>query len=213
MLADTLYLSGTKYQRATVAEPPRPPLWRVLHDVETTLGDWRTGYPEVFRINPFHSVLLTSPVQWLWRNMNPNMTAEKFCTLFGNTLAFTNGTGFPGRANHILGTDLDENDPRFDQARICGGAVVAEKYRMNGKVYIESIDVRNPLSSAEYVMARPWLRFDALRSGSIIRRFPQADGERIYVPLLTAVDNVWLPESALQRWTAADLPDPYRVYL
>lgn len=188
-------------------------LRRVLHDVEMVLGNWREPMPEVFRLEPDHHVILTEPLQWLWRRMNPTMSDKRFCSLFNNDLAFTNRTGFPGRHNYILNEDVEEKDPAFDQARICGGAVVSERYEEGGKVYIESIDVRKPLPTVEYIMARPWLYFDAVLSGNTIRRFPQADGERVYVPLLTAVDNVWLPAVSLQKWTAAEMPDPYRIYL
>ena len=147
------------------------------------------------------------------------MTSVKFCKLFGNKLAFTNGSGFPGHANYILGEELDQPDPRFDQARICGGAVVAEKKHDDQYVWIETIDVRKPIPSAEYVMARPWLYYHATLAGDIIRMFPQGEGKPVYVPLLSAlsaqagVDGVKLPRWKLQKWTKPELPDPYTVYI
>jgi hypothetical protein len=194
-----------------VIEPPVPTLWRVLHDVETAAGNWRPGKPEVHRLMPDHHVVLTEEIQWLWRSMNPHMTDVKFCKMFGNKLAFTNGSGFPGHANYILGEELEKPDPRFDQARTCGGALKIGQM-VGDYLYLETIDTRRPIPSAEYVLARRWLFFDAVLSGDVIRMFPQGDGLPVFVPLLTATDGVKLPMWKLQKWTGPGLPSPYQIY-
>jgi hypothetical protein len=204
--------SGLRFApEQTVIEPPGPQLYRVKHDVETAKGNWRDGLPEVHRLVPDHHVVLDGELQFLWRLMNPGMTDAKFCKMLGNKLAFTNGSGFPGSYNAILGEDLTQPFPRFDQARICGGAVVHGR-EVGDYLYIETIDVRLPIPSAEYVMARPWLRFDAVLAGDVIRPFPQGEGKPVYVPLLSAVDGVKLPLWKLQKWEGATLPNPYKIY-
>ena len=123
-----------------VVKPPAvPQLWVVKHDVTLPDGNWRSGLPEVHRLLPFHHVVLTEKLQWLWRDINPDMTTEKVCKLFGNGLAFCNGSGFPGHANHLLGEELDKDNPRFDQARICGGGGGAEKKDDDQELWIEKI--------------------------------------------------------------------------
>lgn len=186
-------------------------LWRVRHDVETVAGNWRAGLPEIFRLYPLHDVPLSESAQRLWRNMNPLMTDKKWSAVLGNGIAFTNRSGFPGHHNYILNEDITKPDPYFDQARICGGATVIEKYRDGDRIYIESIDVRKPLPTVEQVFEKH-LFFDATLAGSWIGRFPQGDGERVYVPLLTAMDGVYLLEESLQLWTGADYPNPYTIY-
>lgn len=176
--------------------------YRVKHDPII----WRAGLPEVFRLDPDIHVPLTRERQWLWRNMNPHITDLQWTALLGNTLAFTNGTGFPGKRNWILGQDLDKQDPAFDQTRVCGGAVLCGR-EYGSKLFIESIDVNKPLPTAEYVLRRRWLYYEAINidgynrdevAYGIIRPFKGNWGKRVYIPLLT-VQEMSYPLNLLEK--------------
>lgn len=207
-LPDSLIMpDGTRYKQAET-----PTYWRVNHD-KTPL--WRVSLPEVNRLLPFHHVVLTEPIQWLWRKMNAPLTIEQMTALMGNFLAFTNGTGVPGRANYLTGTELDQPDPRFDQARVCGGAILKERYVTDGKLYFEAIDTREPLPTWDYVMNHPHLYFEAVNIAEsagkpVIRPLKGGWGKPVYVPLLVSQDAYYpvelmtkLPEGL------AVLPSPY----
>ncbi len=165
--------------------------YRVNHD--TTM--WRAGLPEVFRLEPDIHVILTEPVQRLWRALNPHLTDEQWTLCLGNTLEFTNGTGFPGRHNYITGADADKEDPKFDQTRICGGATICGAVS-EGNLIIQAIDVRFPLPPVEYVRKRRWLWYEAVnidvQKGTdgvfrpVIRPLKGAWGKKVYVPLLSS---------------------------
>ena len=133
--------------------------YRVNHD-PTPL--WRVSLPEVFRIQPFHHVVLNEAAQWLWRKLNSQLTNEQWTLCLGNTLAFTNNTGFPGHRNYVTGAEPNSKDPRLDQARFCGGAILKERYVKEGKLYFEAIDVRKPLPTVDYVQEHPHLYFEAV---------------------------------------------------
>ncbi len=173
---------------------------------------WRPNLPEVFRLDPDAHVVLTEPMQRLWRAMNPQLTNDQWRRCLGNDLAFTNnGTGFPGHADYINGVELDKSDPRFDQMRVCGGAFLAGS-PFGRALLIDAIDVRKPLPTAHYVMARPWLYFEAVnadwsveKQGIVIRRFKGEWNQPVYVPVLISVDATF----PLELLTEVLLPSPY----
>jgi hypothetical protein len=205
---------GTRY--GLQSAPPAVQWWRVLHDVELA-GLWRpvSNAPEVFRLEPIHHVLLTEPIQWLWRRMNPLLTDKQWTALLGNGLAFTNGTGFPGHANYILREELNEKDPRFDQARICGGALV--RGRVEGLwLWIENvIDVRKPLPTVQQVYdERRYFVATTARDDGTIGMF-KGRGLDVFVPLLVAQDVRFPLMEQFRGLVACDmskpLPSPYEV--
>ena len=103
-------------------------------------------------------------------------------------------------------TDL----PRFDQPRICGGAVVTGRVE-GAQLWIDTLDATKPPPAVTDV--KPWQKFCAVTvKDGRIGRFPQGDGRDVWVPLI-ARQPVYLPLSSLQRWDGADLPDPYTLYL
>lgn len=176
-------IHGLDTMEYTIQEPSRQ-FWRVNHDNPL----WRYNVPEVFRIFPFHHVVLDKDVQMLWWGLNPTLSPNKMSALFSNDLAFCNWTGFPGHANYILEEDLEKKPPKFDQARLCGGAILSGREDGN-KLWIDAINVNQPLPSVDYVLAHPWLYFDAVTIrktagvGPTIGRF--MDGSvTIKVPIL-----------------------------
>lgn len=126
--------------------------------VRKTVIDNNQPLPEVYRAMPSHETTINCDWLWLWRKLNPELSDEKFCTLLGNTYAFTNRTGFPGRKNCILRIDMSANDPAFHAPLICGGALLKGREE-SGYLLIEGMLTRNPVPTAEWVLERPWLWF------------------------------------------------------
>jgi len=197
--------------------------WRVRHDDPPL---WRKNLPEVNRILPFHAVPLNEGAQWLWRNLNPQLTNEQWRRCLGNTLALTNGTGFPGHADYVNWLDLDMPDPRFDLARVFGGYVLREKWVAGNNMYFEAIDVRKPLPSVQDVLDNH-LYGEAVNiddhvtpTGTvpIVRPFKSNWELPVYVPLLVAVDEPYyhiVPErneehAGLEKLPAGEFPSPFR---
>src|SRR5689334_22728219 len=90
-------------------------MWRVPHDIERiniNEDNFRFGgpgyragkvrrdvirlgkrLPEVYRGWPDHTTPIGEAHQWQWRRINPDLSDEKFCTLLGDELAWTNNSG------------------------------------------------------------------------------------------------------------------------
>jgi hypothetical protein len=190
----------------------RPPIFRVLHDIE--LGPlWRQNVPEVFPLNG-NRTPFGRDWQLLSYAMNPKMTGQKWRSLYAYNRAFTNGTGFNGpepKADHVNGFDLDAPEPAWDKARFCGGAGVSGTV-LGPDLIVEILDGNAAPPTLEWLMARPWLYFHAVNvTADAITKFPQNDGRPVLVPLVGSGVAKY-PLSKLQRWTAPELPDPYRIY-
>lgn len=80
------------------------------------------GMPEVYRIYPDHVSLLPCHWVWFWRNLNYDLSDEKWSTLMGSTLAWMNKTGSPPRKNCVLNSNMSEKDPAFHAPILNGGA-------------------------------------------------------------------------------------------
>ena len=200
--------------------PAKPQLWRVLHDVETPAGNWRPKLPEVHSLFLNHFTPFTEGWQKLSYAMNPHLTKEKWTALYAYQRAFTNNNGFGNdsdpRANYIKGENLRYGDPKVE-ALVCGGAVLAG-VAAGSNLIVETLNGRNSPPSLEWLMARPWLWFDAITvdGNGIPRRFPQGGGERVLIPLIADRNryaDVTIPLEKVVKWTMLELPDPYRVYL
>lgn len=106
--------------------------------VRQVVLDRGEAMPAVFRFNPDYHAVLNCACQKLWRELNPKLSVSKWATLLGNGLAWTNGSGFPGHYNCLTGADKGETLPRFDQMRICAGAIITGKEN-RGYLEIETI--------------------------------------------------------------------------
>lgn len=200
------------------AQDTRPPLWRVLHDVE--MGElWRSYVPEVFRIEPWHGIPLNRAWQEFTFALNqPGMTGPKWRVLYDYRRAFTNnGAGYdwqnnvPPKQDWINMRDTNAEDTvRFDGPRICGGAVVTGK--VDGEwLWLDYLDTDNPPPKVEDV--KPWHKFCALNvRPDGISKFPQRAGLDVWIPLI-ARQPIKFPLSKLVRWNQEDLPNPYKIYL
>lgn len=207
-------------------------LWRIPHDcerIDVQVGNFRYGgngyragrvraavansgnpMPEVYRVSPDQTTPIGEAHQWLWRGINPDLSNEKFCTLFGNTLAWTNGTGFPGRRNYILQKDMDKELPRFHAAIINGGAVVEGEERY-GQVYIRSMLISGsvPFSGELLDDPRLWFWGTSVNVRGEINYITRlgVDGQYhpVRVPILTKFP-IWLPASELHKLPPGFLP-------
>lgn len=107
-------------------------LYRVKHDVERGKF-WRSHTPEVYVLSgKGEAIPLNKDWQLFSYDMNqPGMLPKKWRVMYGWNTAFTNhGAGYdhPGskpKQDWVNKRDLNAKElPRFDKARICGGAVV-----------------------------------------------------------------------------------------
>jgi hypothetical protein len=170
------------------------------------------GLPEIYRLDPDHHVILDCYWQWIWRKLNPELSNKKWATLLGNMLAWTNNTGFPGHYDCINKVDTNLPFPRFDQARINGGAVVVGDV-VNGYLLIETLLTDRKNLTASQILASPWLWFwgtNITPKGTI--NFITRDGldgveYPVRVPLLTKMP-AYLPISHFHKLPlGSSIPD------
>jgi len=205
---------------------PMPQLWMVKHDLFLPRGvrtppEGLRGCPEIFRFTPQHSIEMTEGCQKLWKAINPRMTGLEWKKLLGNNYAFCNGHGYfeetPLR-DYVNRLDLNAGEnPRMPYCYVMGGAILAEKKVVDGCLYPEYIDVNQPLPSAEYVLARPWLSYVVVNvyspSGSVGGVPASIYDER--VPLFARMP-ICFPISSYDRALvkldmSKPLPGPYLV--
>lgn len=110
--------------------------------------------PEVYRAFPDHQTPLDRAHQFFWRFLNPMLSDSKFSTLFGNTLAWCNGTGAGVRHNWITGANADKKDIAFDAARFCGGAIIPG-VRSGGVVQLKSLLLSQTIPEPSECIAHP----------------------------------------------------------
>lgn len=203
----------------------RPPLWRVLHEreVPSHLRTTPLNMPEMRVLLPNHFSPFGEAWQKLSKAMNPRISNNKWTAVYGDTLWITNRQGFGNdedpRANFILGSNLTSPLPKVE-ALTTGGSLLTG--RVSGSyLIIEALDHRSP-PSLDWILDRPWFWTYAVTmdSHSNPRPFPQGlqtDGSVAHIIHPLVCDPVRYPEIKIplwrvQRWTAAELPDPFRVY-
>jgi hypothetical protein len=213
---DTLTAFGVRYVPEPAA-PVRPQFYRIKHDIE--LGAlWRWNVPEVFRLSPGHSIPINRAWQEFTFQLNqPGMSGDKWRVLYAHNRAFSNknaGYDYPGgtvKQDWVNMRDTGATDTlKFDQPRICGGAVVTG--RVEGSLFwLHYLDANRPPPAVENV--RPWEKFCATTvTANGIGKFPQRSGADVWIPLI-ARQPVYLPLANLQKWNEQELPDPYKIYL
>ena len=212
-------------------------LFRVLHDQElwnkgirdprnsTNTWRWRAGFPEVYNFDGSHVTRMLEWVQKISFALNPGMDPKKWRVLYDDHRAFSNGSGFDTtypptdprytpKRDYVNRIDLDSVEyPRFDKSRICGGATIAG--RVSGDwLEVDTLRVDHPVT-LEWLLPRPWLYFDAVTvsststdSAETVGKFPQNDGRRCLVPLVTTT-AVRYPLAWLEAVT--QIADPYYV--
>jgi hypothetical protein len=151
--------------------------------------------------------------QLLSKALNPDMTGNKWRSVYADDRAFTNGEGFndPGdpRADYVNSLDLTCKDPKFDKSYVCAGATLGG--HDDGRfATVEILDGRGAAPTLEWLLAHPWLIYHAVtvREDGSIGRFPQGEGRPVIMPLIgTGVARY--PLACLQRVPA--IADPYVI--
>lgn len=94
------------------------------------------------------------------------------------------------RADFINNRNVTSPVPK-QEALVCGGAILLEKRRDANYLYPYYINTNLPIPTLEYILNNEHLYFDALSvdggpNGTLIlRRFPQGNGERVRILLLS----------------------------
>lgn len=229
-----IYSDG-QVREAQTEIPPQPvQFWRVPHDLErlnTHISDLRYGgdgfrggkvrrvvleagvaRPEVYRVYPDQTTPIGEPFQWLWKNINPELSGSKWATLLGNTLAWTNGTGFPGHRDFVNNRDADKDLPRFHAPLVNGGQVL-EGIERDGKVWIKSLLIGGSVPAAGDVLGDPtlWSWGTSVNPRGEINLITRLGRDYTYKPvriLFLTKFPVWLPANELDKLPlGAPIPD------
>lgn len=200
---------------------PEKTYWRVNHD--TVL--WRPNLPEVFPFEPSHYSFFSRGWQLLEKSLNPNMVNTKWRNLHLGGNMGDKATAF----NNRQGFEMD-NDPRADfinlrnltsplpkqEALVCGGAILSQARVDSEYLYPEYLNANNPIPTLDYILKNKHLYFDAVtidggpNGTKIIRRFPQGEGERVYI-LLLADREIRIPLSKVTKLPYNSVfPSPYQ---
>lgn len=211
---------------------PKIQLWRVPHDIErynVDLDDWRysgtkwgvvrkeirdagVARPEIYRVYPDQTTRIGEKHQWLWKNINPELSKLKWRTLLGNELAWTNGTGFPGHRDYVNRMDLDLGYPTF-HAPLVNGGMILEGVEDGNIVWIKSLLTSDSVPTEDELLKThmwSWGVSVIPRDGSInyITRLG-VDGiyKKVRIPLITA-QKIWLPKDELHKLPYGFEPPP-----
>lgn len=152
--------------------------------------------PEVYRVDPDHHTIADCSVQKMWWGLNPELNAKRMSSLMGDGLAWmNNGAGMPWHYNCLTGEGEGLTFPRFDQARLCGGAFVLAK-RVGDVAHVASMLITEPIrSAAEVLPHQEWWYWatsvDPQGVPHLITRAsgPNSDGPDVPVriPIITAL--------------------------
>lgn len=153
--------------------PVFPPSWLVTHDnpVRAIVLARGVPLPEINPLLPNGFFPLDEAWQWLWKDINPELSPRDWRALLQYQRAFTNQNGFdkPGdpRRDYINGRDLeavdDQGNPAYPKMELllCGGAVVTG--RAEGEwLWVDVLDGNQPPPSAAWVLAHPEFSFRAV---------------------------------------------------
>jgi len=211
---------------------PQIQLWRVPHDVERydfdgddlgyagarigrvrkEIRDAGVARPEIYRVWPDHTTRIGEKHQWLWKDINPELSNIRWRSLLDNYLAWTNQSGFPGRHDYVNNMDVDENLPNFHAALVNGGMIL-EGQENGDKVWLYSLLISDPCPTAsELLKTHMWSYGTSVipRDGSIsyiTRKGIDGNYKKVRVPFLTT-RPVWLPKRELHKLPAGFEPPP-----
>lgn len=127
-----------------------------------------------------------------------------FSGTLGNTVAFCNGQGYPGRANWVTMQDLGLENPKFDKVRLCGTVSYTGFKTTNtkGQAVVE-VDAFIWQDGPPQVFDRSILTDTRIFWATIIKnnkltnnpltyavnRFPRLDGGSVPLPLIRRADK------------------------
>jgi hypothetical protein len=151
--------------------------------------------PAVFRVLPSQQTKLEPEHLQLWRRLNWEFADNILETLIDDHFAWTNGTA-----------DI----PAFDQARVCGGALLRGAVA-DGYLMIDSILTSQPVPPASEVLGKSWLWYYATEVNprgvvTFINRTAK-DGTKkpVRVPLISRLP-LYVPVAWLHRLPAGFVP-------
>ena len=182
--------------------------------VRQAVLDKGEALPEVYRLNPNHHTVLSCPYQWMWKNINPNLSPQKWATLMGNQLMLMNHPADEQFYNCVTGEGAGEPFPRFDQPRVCGGAILAGIEEL-GKLWIDSMVITQPVKPWGNVLDNPawWYWATSINPRGEINLITREgmDGNRypVRIPVLTHY-SVWLPLDELHKLPLGFVPHDAR---
>jgi hypothetical protein len=99
--------------------------------------------PAVVVLKDDPHAVFTKQWQFYFRAINYNIPLRYISPNYGTTLAFFNGTGFPGRHDWITGADADQKDPNADKVRTCVRNVITG-VREGSMLRVTTFDSRFP---------------------------------------------------------------------
>lgn len=207
-----------------VPQAERPPLFRVLHELELPphLRHTPLKMPEVRPTFPNQFCDFGRDAQLLSKSMNPLFSPDKWSVVYDDTLWVTNRQGFGNpddpRANYVTGKNLMYDDPKLE-ALTTGGSCHTG-YIVGDTFYVESLHYEN-VPSLEWILARPWFWVYAITMDSHLkpRPFPQGiqpNGENVLFkhPFFTNTVRyvATMPKWTVVPWTGEGMPDPLKIY-
>lgn len=209
---------------------PTIQLWRVPHDVERynidagdfryagarvgvvrkTIRDAGVARPEIYRCYPDHTTRIGEKHQWLWKDINPELSGYRWRTLLGNKLAWTNQTGFPGHKDFVNKLDLTLGYPTF-HATLVNGGMILEGEEDGNIVWIKSLLVNEPVPSADDLLkTHKWFWGTSVIPssgdiGMITRLGVDGTYKKVKIPFLTTL-RVYLPKAELHKLPLNSIP-------
>lgn len=166
--------------------------------------------PEVYRFEPFYSLVLTENLQLLWKAINPEISNDKWWSLVGDGLAWCNeGAGHSQahpKADFVSRKRLDYKPPSFDIIRYCGGAQFKSKWTDEKRIGIETINIYEKLPTPTELLYKKHLWYYGTsisptgRIQYIMRMGLDGQLKKVRIPLYTSQD-VFIKKSELHKTT------------
>lgn len=212
---DIHYISGVvslKYKQ----------LYRVLHDVELggvrqVVRERNVPLPEIYPLFPNQFSPLNYDWQWLWKDINPQLSKMEWRKLLYNERAFTNENGFEDpddpRIDYVNGLAIGAPEPKIE-ALLIGGMVVTgveTTYRGERALQVNVLDGNAPVPSKEWMWAHPEYMGEAVsvRSDGRVQSFSLTPFPEL-VPLIAINLPVYYPLDFLEKLPlGSPVPSPY----
>ncbi len=194
--------------------------WRCLHYAEG--GDWHElGRPAVHNSESIAGVEFSRSMQLLSfqiNSFNPQLTGNKWRSVWANTTAFTNEHGFniPGdpRVDFVNMLDVGAAYPRVMRGIICSGSLYTGTIEGADLVMypgVDGVDVNN-MPTAAQVLSKHWYFAAVSADLNGASHFAQGGGGvEVRIPLFLKVPTHY-PLSWFERWDESYPPNPIEFY-
>lgn len=196
-------------------------LYRVLHDMELggvrqVVRERNVPLPEIYPLFPNQFSPLNYDWQWLWKDINPQMSKLDWRRLLTNERAFTNENGFeadPPRVDYVNGRDIGAEEPKIE-ALLCGGAVITgveTVYKGERVLQVNTLNINEPPPTPQWMLQHPEFMMQAVsvRPDGRVQSFSLTPHPE-YVPLVAKTLPVYYPLDFLEKLPkGAPVPSPY----